>query len=89
MKTQENFENINTSERTTRFVVSMVAIVAAIESPLVGSTLFAVVNLLAIALATVAIIGWDPLRALTQRKGSEGIVYVPHKRDDYQHGHHA
>lgn len=62
------YENLNVSQRIARFGISMIAIVVAMESTLAGSTAFAVVNMSAIALATLAIIGWGPLKALFKGK---------------------
>jgi magnesium-transporting ATPase (P-type) len=64
MKNYQQFENINVTERITRFVVSIVVIAAAMHSPLVGSLSYALINWLAISLATVAIIGFDPVKSM-------------------------
>jgi hypothetical protein len=66
MKQSTKFENLSSVERVVRFVIGAGAAVAAMESSLVGGPLFTVVNILAIALATTAILGWDPLKNLTQ-----------------------
>jgi len=84
MKNYANFENLNTTERAARFVVSFAVIVGTLYSPMVGSTLYAVINLLAIGLAATAIIGWDPAKALTFGKKSE----LPAKHN-YHGNHHA
>ena len=60
-----NFENLSTTERAVRFTISTVAIVAMLGSSLVGSALFAGACLLAIAVATTAIVGWDPVKTIT------------------------
>lgn len=61
------FENLGISERVARFIASTVAIVVAMESPIVGTIMFAVINILAITLVTTAIIGWDPVKFLSHR----------------------
>ena len=84
MKDLAKYENISGKERIIRFIVSYAVIVGAMESSLVGTSLYAVINLLAIAFATTAIIGWDPAKALSLRSGL--------KIDSYNntHGsHHA
>ena len=67
MEKINELENLTGSERVTRLFVAIGVIVAIMESSLVGSTLFAVINLLAIAFATIAIVGWDPVRAISLR----------------------
>ena len=64
MKQYQQFNNLSVTERTTRFVVSIVVIAAAMHSPLVGSLTYALINWLAIGLATIAIIGFDPGKSL-------------------------
>ena len=72
MKTK--FENLNTTERFVRFLISFAAIVIMMESTIAGSTLFAVGCLIAIALATTAIVAWDPLKSVTWNLSREGKV---------------
>lgn len=67
MKSSNQFENLTGYERVVRFGVSVGVIVATTHSVLVGTTAFAVVNILAILLSTTAIIGWDPAKALSVR----------------------
>ena len=67
METKYTLDNLSTTERYMRFGASVVAIIAAMESS-VGSSLFAAINFTAIAVASTAIIGWDPLKA--------GVSYV-------------
>lgn len=62
METKTTFENISTTERWVRFVISVAAIVGAVEST-IGAAAFAAINFAAIALATTAIIGWDPMKS--------------------------
>lgn len=64
MKNTTAYENMNVTERNIRFVISAAAIIGAMQTSLVGGPLFAAINVLAIALATTAIIGWDPLKAV-------------------------
>jgi len=66
-------------ERVTRFLVSTTVLVVTIASPVAGTTLFIVVNLVAIALIMAAIIGWDPVRFWS----NEDIPRIPHKKDEY------
>lgn len=80
------FENINNSSRITRFVTSVIIVVTAMSSPLTGSTLFALLNILAILLATSAIVGWDPVVALMNRQKSSLDV---RQAGNYHSGHHA
>ena len=93
MNTQSNqvntFENISFTQRVSRFVISMIAIVVAMTSPLAGGYLFALINLLAIGLATSAIIGWDPVYALKRKQSKKLSGYVPQGRHDLHRGHHA
>lgn len=79
----ETYENLNITERTVRVIVSTVAIVVAMESSIAGTTMFAVISLLGIALAMTGIIGWDPVSALSAK---ESQVKVHH---DSHHGHTA
>ena len=52
MKTFQYNENLSVSARAARVIVSTLA----------GTTLFAVVTVFAIGLATSAIVGWDPVK---------------------------
>jgi len=65
MKSYSNFENLNVVDRTVRFAVSVFVIIGVMNSSIVGTLLFAVITLLAVGLATTAIIGWDPAKAWT------------------------
>ena len=75
-----NFENLSNTERFARVVVSIAAIVVAMESSIAGTTMFAVVALIGIALSLTGIVGWDPIRAFTQEKETEESV-IPHHLD--------
>lgn len=84
MNSINQFENLTVTERVVRFFVSAGVIIAAMQSSLVGTPAFAVLNILAVALATTAIIGWDPAKALgTRRKNSLA------EHADHHHGHHV
>ena len=64
MNTPNTPNSSNLTLRSGALAVSTFAVIAAMESGLPGSTWFAVVNGLAIALAAAAIIGWNPLRSI-------------------------
>lgn len=66
MNYSTQFENLSTTDRLIRFVISVVGIVAAMESSLAGTPALAAIGVVAIALSTTAIIGWDPLKALVK-----------------------
>lgn len=83
------FENISYSARVTRFVISMIAIVVALNSPLTGTTLFSIINLFAIALVLIAVLGWDPLVALSRRFKVTKAPFAVGHGGDYHPGHHA
>jgi len=72
---------LNYSERMARFAVSMLVILVAMQSSIAGTTMFGVVVLLAIGLATTAIIGWDPAKSIVF--GREETASQHH------HGHYA
>ena len=78
-----NFENLTNSERVARVVVSIAAIVVAMESSIAGTTLFAVISVMGIALSLSGIVGWDPVRALSSKKVEEKVHTNSH------HGHTA
>lgn len=61
-----NYENLGNTERFVRFTLSYAAIVVMLESTITGSTMFAVLNIITVAIAMTGIAGWDPLKALTQ-----------------------
>lgn len=85
MKNATQFENLGATDRVLRFVISMVAILAAMESSLAGTPALATISVLAIALTTTAVIGWDPLKALTR-----SIVHsLSHHQDTSFPGHSA
>ena len=79
----ETYENLSHSERVIRVIVSTAAIIIAMESSIAGSTMFAVISILGIALAMTGIIGWDPVRALSS-KGDEHQT-LPHRTDTNGH----
>ena len=81
--TYSNFENLNNVERAARVLVSTAAIVVAMSSSIAGSTLFAVICLLGIALAMTGIIGWDPVRAMSHKTANEKV------KSHHHHGHTA
>ena len=64
MKSIMNTENLTSNERNARAAIGIFAVIAAMESSLAGSPVFAAINIMAIALVTTAIVGWDPLKAL-------------------------
>lgn len=78
METRNTFENLSTTERAVRFAASFLAIVATLEISLAGGV-FAAVNIAAIAVATTAIVGWDPVKA--------GIRYVGEWLQPASHRH--
>ena len=84
MKNTTHFENMGLTERNIRFVINAAAIIGEMQTGLVGSPLFAVINVIAIAVATTAIIGWDPLKSL-----SLGLKSSHSIKADQSHGHHA
>jgi len=75
-----NFENLNNGERAARVIVSTAAIAVAMSSSIAGTTLFAVICFLGIALAMTGIIGWDPVRAISNNRE---IIHhtLPHHTD--------
>ena len=77
MKHTKHSENLTSNERAARFAISAIAVIAAMESSLVGTPMFAAINIVAIALATTAIVGWDPLKAIfTSSKQANSTQYV-------------
>jgi len=76
----ETYENLNITERAARVIVSTAAIVVSMSSSIAGTTLFAVICLLAIALAMTGIIGWDPVRAMSN-KSEVSHHTLPHHTD--------
>ena len=79
----ETFENISNTERVARVLVSTAAIVVAMSSSIAGTTLFAVICLLGIALVMTGIIGWDPVRAISNKTASKEA------KSHHHHGHTA
>ena len=79
----ETYENLSNTERAARVIVSTAAIVVAMTSSIAGSTLFAVICLLGIALAMTGIIGWDPVRAMSHKTANEKV------KSHHHHGHTA
>jgi len=77
----ETYENLNNTERAARILVSVAAIVVAMSSSIAGTTLFAVISLLGIALAMTGIIGWDPVRALSSKTANKKA------KSHHHHGH--
>jgi len=73
------FENLNDTERAARVIVSIAAIVVAMSSSIAGTTLFAVISLLGIALAMTGIIGWDPVRAMSHKLSFSHHIFPHHK----------
>ena len=88
-ETNNTFENISNSARITRSVTSIIIVVTAMSSPLTGSTIFALLNLFAILLATTAIVGWDPVVALLHRLQTDKTSSEVHHTGNYPRGHHA
>lgn len=58
-------ENLSTPERAVRFLISLAAILLMMQIDFVGSAFSGVSFIIAIALATTAITGWDPLKSLS------------------------
>ena len=87
MNTNTYFQNINTAERTARFVAAMAIILFAMHSTIAGGTV-AFVGLVGIAavLANLSIIGWCPFVALANKLKSANRA---HHGDHFLHGHHA
>ena len=79
-----NFENLNNGERAARVLVSTAAIVVAMSSSIAGSTLFAVICFLGIALTMTGIIGWDPVRAMSNKSEASHHTF-PHHTDKAGH----
>jgi len=79
----ETYENLSNTERAARLIVSAIAIVAAMSSSIAGTTLFSVICLLGITLAMTSIIGWDPVRAISNKTANEKV------KSDHHHGHTA
>lgn len=80
----ENIENLTSGERTARVLVSTLAIVVAMESSIAGSAMFAVICLIGVTLAMTGIIGWDPVRALSNASQTEQHSF-PHHTDTSRH----
>ena len=80
----ETYENLNNTERAARVIVSTVAIVVAMGSSIAGTTMFAVISILGIALAMTGIVGWDPVRALSAKKTKHHVL--PYHADTKGHG---
>lgn len=82
MKTTTQYENLSSTDRVIRSVVSVAAVVGAMETSLVGTPAFTAVSVVAIALATTAIIGWDPVKALlksaTRALTHQGVSHSGH-----------
>jgi hypothetical protein len=72
MKNQDQFENVSQAAAVVGIVASAAIVVVAMESNLVGSAMFGVVSIFAIALATAAILGWSP--AKTTLAGTATVV---------------
>lgn len=70
MKTQDQIENVSQSAAVVGIVASAVIVVVAMESNFVGSPMFGVVSILAIALATAAILGWSPAKSSLASKAT-------------------
>ena len=87
MNTNTAFQNINTAERTARFVAAMAIIIFAMHSTIAGGTV-AFVSLVGIAtvLASLAIIGWCPFVTLANKLKS---IKHTHHGEHFTHGHHA
>lgn len=62
MKPITSFANISTTERYVRLVISVVAIIAAVEIG-AGPALLAAIVFPAVVLAMTAVTGWDPLKS--------------------------
>lgn len=67
MNYSTQFENLSATDRVLRFIVSIAAIVAAMGSGLAGTSALTAISVLAIALATTAIIGWSPLKSMSSK----------------------
>ena len=82
MKTEDQkyvtFENLGSSERVARIIVSILAIVFAMGSSIAGTSLFSLVSVVAIALTMTGIIGWDPVRALSRKKFGKNFHVINH-----------
>jgi hypothetical protein len=78
MQTKTSLNNISTTEQYVRFGVSFAAIVIAIEASL-NPGLFAAINFASVALATTAIVGWDPLKSVLGYLKAQFNVDSPRK----------
>ena len=88
MNTNTTFKNINTAERTARFVAAMAVILFAMHSSIAGGTVaFVALVGISIVLASMAIIGWCPFVALANKVKS--ARQNSHHGDHFPHGHHA
>jgi len=74
------YENLSNTERAARVIVSTAAIAVAMSSSIAGTILFAVICFLGITLAMTGVIGWDPVRAMSNHR--EIIRHtLPHHTD--------
>ena len=79
------FENLNLNERIGRFVVSLIVVVFGMQAPWVGTSMFAVANIIAIVLVLTAVIGWDPVRSIARDKDEKLGIRLPYNTDNANH----